>query len=61
MSKQIDAGFLIDLPQGGNGILRSSINEELQIGQCLLVKILSCSHGKVELEIADNREESDAG
>lgn len=61
VSKQIDAGFLIDLPQGGNGILRSSINEELQIGQCLLVKILSCSHGKVELEIADNREESDAG
>ena len=42
----------MDLAQGGNGILRTiSMQEELQIGQALSVRILSCSYGKTELGI----------
>lgn len=59
VSKQVESGFLVDLAQGGNGILRTiSMQEELQIGQALSVRILSCSYGKVELEIVENKEEN---
>ncbi|TLE05613.1 polyribonucleotide nucleotidyltransferase [Helicobacter bilis] len=59
VSKQVESGFLVDLAQGGNGILRTiSMQEELQIGQALSVRILSCSYGKVELEIIENKEEN---
>lgn len=51
--KQIDAGFLIDLPQGGNGLLRL-VSDSLEIGQSVLVKIISCQYGKVELELSNN-------
>ncbi len=34
------------------------MQEELQIGQALSVRILSCSYGKVELEIIENKEEN---
>ena len=59
VSKQVESGFLVDLAQGGNGILRTiSMQEELQIGQALSVRILSCSYGKTELEIIENKEEN---
>lgn len=59
VSKQVESGFLVDLAQGGNGILRTiSMQEELQIGQALSVRILSCSYGKTELEIIDKKEEN---
>ena len=59
VSKQVKSGFLVDLAQGGNGILRTiSMQEELQIGQALSVRILSCSYGKTELEIIDKKEEN---
>lgn len=52
--KQIDVGFLIDLPQGGNGLLRSMyVADTLEVGQNVSVKILTCQYGKVELELTN--------
>ena len=60
VKKQIDVGFLVDLPQGGNGLLRSMyVSNALEIGQNISVKIATCQYGKVELELSDNLQQTE--
>ncbi|RDU61521.1 polyribonucleotide nucleotidyltransferase [Helicobacter sp. MIT 14-3879] len=50
VKKILDFGIFVELPQGGNGLLRiPSANTELDIGQTVRVKVLSNINGKVEL------------
>lgn len=52
ISKKIDDDFLLDLPQGGNGILRYDfVKDTLQLGQLVSVRVINVDYDKVELEI----------
>ncbi|RDU64880.1 polyribonucleotide nucleotidyltransferase [Helicobacter didelphidarum] len=59
VKKILDFGVFIELPQGGNGLLRinrinheTDTKNELEIGQSVSVKILNNTHGKIELDFA---------
>lgn len=52
VKKNLDFGVLVELPQGGEGLLRTiRLNQELEIGQTISVKIISNTNGKVELDM----------
>ncbi len=52
IKKIIDIGILVELPQGGNGLLKGiGIESGLEINNQVKVKVIYCGGGKIDLEL----------
>ncbi len=54
VKKFLDIGVFVELPQGGNGLLKGmNADSGLEVGKQIQVKIISLNNGKIDLDLVD--------